>query len=251
MHSPRRQGRNPQAGITLVELLISMIIMSIVTTMLIGAWISLQRAYATTSAKNTATANARFALDRISSEIRSAQGMTFTPSPSPSTSTPFYPGATIPYRCDANDCVFYSAYNNPLAAGSSGQFGRGQLLLTAIWLDTQGSQAQKTLWWERDTTGNGLGDPGNRKIKLASNVVNTAAVINKPIFTYNVLDSSGNIIQTASLTSANVTATSTSANVASLVSVQIEVITDANLLHTPTFVDLLTTVEPRNLSSHQ
>jgi len=243
MHPPRRQGRNPQAGITLVELLISMIIMSIVTTMLIGAWISLQRAYATTSAKNNATANARFALDRISSEIRSAQGMTFTPSPSPSTSTPFYPGATIPYRCDANDCVFYSAYNNPLAAGSSGQFGRGQLLLTAIWLDTQGSQAQKTLWWERNTSGNGLGDPGNRKIKLATNVVNSAAAINRPIFTYMVRNSTTGLPSPA--------ATLGTANVASLLSVQIELVADANLKHTPTYVDLLTTVEPRNLSSHQ
>ena len=238
MHPPRRQGRNPQAGITLVELLISMIIMSIVTTMLIGAWISLQRAYATTSAKNTATANARFALDRISSEIRSAQGMTFTPSPSPSTSTPFYPGATIPYRCDANDCVFYSAYNNPLAAGSSGQFGRGQLLLTAIWLDTQGSQAQKTLWWERDTSGNGLGDPGNRKIKLATNVVNTA-LTGKPIFTY-YLRSTYLPVTTLPLGATDA---------ANVVSVQVDIIVDANLSHTPTYIDLMTTVEPRNPGS--
>ena len=237
MHSPRRQGRNPQAGITLVELLISMIIMSIVTTMLIGAWISLQRAYATTSAKNTATANARFALDRISSEIRSAQGMTFTPSPSPSTSTPFYPGATIPYRCDANDCVFYSAYNNPLAAGSSGQFGRGQLLLTAIWLDTQGSQAQKTLWWERNTSGNGLGDPGNKKIKLASNVVNMS-LSNKPIFTYMLR--SGSVASTLPLGATDA---------ANVVSVQVDIIVDANLSHTPTYIDLMTTVEPRNPGS--
>ena len=85
-------------------------------------------------------------------------------------------------------------------------------------------------------------DSGDRKIKLANNVVNTASAINKPIFTYNVLDSSGNLTPATSLTAANV---------ASLVTVQINVITDANIAHTPTYVDLMTTVEPRNQSAHQ
>jgi prepilin-type N-terminal cleavage/methylation domain-containing protein len=219
--------RGSQSGITLIELLITMVILGVVTTMMIGGWISLQRAYAFASAKNNATAQARDAIDRISSEVRTAQGLTYTASPSPSTSTPFVVGS-----CEPNAITFYSAYNNASASLNSGQYGRDQLQLTSIWLDTGGSSPQKTLWWQR----------GTRKIKLASNVVNTVAAINKPIFKYNVLDGSGNIIQATSLTSANV---------ASLVSVQIEVIADANLTHTPTFVDLMTTVEPRNLSSHQ
>ena len=236
--------RGSQSGITLMELLITMVILSVVTTMLIGGWISLQRAYAFTSAKNNATAQARDAVDRISSEVRTAQGLTYYPSasPSPSTSTPFVVGGTAPYVCDANDITFYSAYNNPGASLQSGQYGRDQLQLTSIWLDTSGTTSQKTLYWQRDTNKSGTLDSSDKKIMLASSVVNTAAAVNKPIFTYNVLDSSGNIIQATSLTSANV---------ASLVSVQIEVITDANLTHTPIFSDILTTVEPRNLSSHQ
>jgi prepilin-type N-terminal cleavage/methylation domain-containing protein len=239
--------RGAQSGITLIELLITLVILSIVTTMLIGGWISLQRSYAFASAKNNATAQVRDAIDRVSSEVRTAQGVTYTPpttaSPSPSTSTPFVVGGTAPYVCGANAITFYSAYNNPGASLNSGQYGRDQLRLTSIWLDTSGTKPQKTLWWQRDTsiTPNGL-DSSDRKIMLASNVVNTAAVINKPIFMYNVLNISGNISQETSLTSANV---------ASLVSVQIEVIADVNITHTPTFVDLVTTVEPRNLSSHQ
>ncbi|MEI6502044.1 MAG: type II secretion system protein [Armatimonadota bacterium] len=245
--------RGDQAGITLIELLITMVILTVVTTMLVGGWISLQRAYAFASAKNNATAQARDAIDRISSEVRAAQGLTYNPtaSPSPTTSTPFVVGGTIPYVCDANDITFYSAYNNASASLQSGKYGRGQLRLTSIWLDTSGAKPQKTLYWQRDTNSSGTLDSGDRKIKLASNVVNTAAAINRPIFTYNVLNSAGIIIQTASLTSANVAASTTSANVASLVSVQINVIADANIAHTPTYVDLMTTVEPRNLSSHQ
>jgi prepilin-type N-terminal cleavage/methylation domain-containing protein len=234
--------RGSQSGITLIELLITMIILSIVTTMLIGAWISLQRAYAFASAKNNATAQSRDAIDRISSEVRTAQGQIYTASPSPSTSTPFVVGGTSPYVCDANAITFYSAYNNPDAALNSGQYGRGQLRLTSIWLDTGGSEPQKTLYWQRDTNNSTTLDVGDRKVKLAINVVNTAPAINKPIFTYNVVDTSGNLVPATSLTAANV---------ASLVTVQINIIADANIKHTPTFVDLMTTVEPRNLSSHQ
>jgi prepilin-type N-terminal cleavage/methylation domain-containing protein len=242
MRTPRRQGRDPQAGITLIELLITMIILSVVTTMLIGGWISLQRAYTFASAKNAATANARDALDRVSSEIRAAQGVTYSASPSPATSTPFYLTGASPYVCDANDIVFYSAYNNPNAALQSGQYGRGQLRLTAIWLDTSGTKPQKTLWWERDTNGSGSFDSGDRKVKLATNVVNTAPAVNKPIFTYIIRDSAGNYPTPAPTTL-------TSGNVATLVSVQVDIIVDANLSHTPTYVDLRTTVEPRNLGS--
>ena len=238
MHTPRRQGRDPQAGITLVELLITMIILSIVTTMLIGAWLSLQRAYTSTSAKNAATASARDALDRVSSEIRAAQGVTYSASPSPSSSSPFYLSGTSPYVCDANDCVFYSAYNNPSARLQSGQYGRGQLRLTRIWLDQSGSKPQKTLWWERDTSGNGLGDPGNRKVVLAKNVVNTS-LTNKPIFAY--------ILRGTNLPATTLPLTATDA--ASLASVRVDIIVDANLSHTPTYIDLMTTVEPRNLGS--
>jgi type II secretory pathway pseudopilin PulG len=236
--------RGAQAGITLIELLITMVILTVVTTMLIGGWISLQRAYAFTSAKNNATAQARDAIDRISSEVRTAQGLTYNPtaSPSPTTSTPFIVGGASPYVCDANSITFYSAYNNPGASLQSGQYGRDKLRLTSIWLDTSGAKPQKTLWWQRDTTTipNGL-DSSDRKIKLASNVVNTASGINRAIFTYNVLNA-GSITQVPSLTASNV---------ASLVTVQINIIADVNLAHTPAYVDLLTTVEPRNLSSHQ
>jgi hypothetical protein len=173
---------------------------------------------------------------------RAAQGVTYSASPSPATSTPFYLTGASPYVCDANDIVFYSAYNNPNAALQSGQYGRGQLRLTAIWLDTSGTKPQKTLWWQRDTNGSGSFDSGDRKVKLATNVVNTAPAVNKPIFTYIIRDSAGNYPTPAPTTL-------TSGNVATLVSVQVDIIVDANLSHTPTYVDLRTTVEPRNLGS--
>ena len=239
MQTQPRQSREPQAGITLTELLITMIIMTIVSTMLVGCLISLQRSFAFTSSSNTARATARDALDRISSEIRAAQP---SPLPSPTStapSTPFYLAGTSPYVCDGYHCVFYSAYNNSAAADGT---GAAQMRLTAIWLDTLAPGAQKTLYWQRDTNNNGAFDSGDRKVVLASNVVNSDASVNRPIFAYNVRDTSGNY-PTPAPTSL------TSANVFTLVSVQVEIIVDANLAHTPTHIDLRTTVQPRNQKS--
>ena len=240
MQNPPRHKRTSQAGISLIELLISMIIMAIVSTMLVGAWISLQRSYAFAAAENKATGTARDALDRVASEIRDAQGITFSPSatPVPTTSTPFYLTGASPYVCDGYSCTFYSAYNNPGAALQSGQYGRGKLHLTAIWLDTSGAQKQKTLYWQRDMADDGFAN--DRKVVLATNVVNTATTVDKLLFTYNFRNAG--VYSSSTKLSPSLTA----GNVSSLVSVQVDVIVDANLSHTPKYIDLKTTVQPRN-----
>ena len=241
MHTPPRQRRGePQAGLTLVEILVVLVIMTIVSTMLVGGWISLQRSFAFARADNKSRATARDALDRIASEIRTAQPETT------STPTPFWVSGTTPYVCDAYDCVFYSAYNNPDAALQSGQNGIGTVRLTAIWLDTSGTAAQKTLYWQRDTAAPyGTFTSADRKVVLARNVVNTALSPAVPIFTYIVYNTELDTYPTppTTLTSAN---TSGDPSVASLVSVQVELVVDANVAHTPSYTDLRTTVQPRN-----
>jgi type II secretory pathway pseudopilin PulG len=243
MQSPTMQSRKPQAGITLTELLIAMIIMTVISTMLVGGWISLQRSFAFTSAANTARATARDALDRTASEIRAAQP---SPLPNPTStapSTPFVTG-TSPYVCDGYACTFYSAYNNSAAADGS---GGAQQRLTAIWLDTLAPGAQKTLYWRRDTAPPyGQLTSADRTVVLATNVVNSDASLNRPVFVYNLRDASGGYSQVPT-TPGGVGLTS--ANVFTLASVQVEIIVDANLAHTPTHIDLRTTVQPRNQKS--
>jgi len=245
MPRPGVLGDRAQSGISLIELLLSMVILSVITTMLIMSWISMQRAFAFTSADNKARATARDALTRVSSEIRAAQPL------SDASITPFYLAGTTPYVCDGYDCTFYSAYNNPLAYSSSGASGRGPatlngtLLLTAIWLDTTGATLQKpqaTLYWQRDTNMNGALDSGDRKMTLATDVVNTPTrMTSNPIFTYNLYDAT---------TGYSTTNTLTSLNVASVVSVQVDIVVDANISHTPRYIDLLTTVQLRNQGSN-
>jgi len=241
MQTAMGEKRGSQAGMTLMELLVSMIIMSVVGTMLVGGWISLQRAYAFTRATNSARATARDALDRISSELRASQP------PTAAVATQFYLPATptYPYMCGPTSCVFYSAYNNSAAADGSGlaltgtvPLSTSAIRLTAIWLDTSTS----TLYWQRDTNNNGF-DASDRKIVLASkNVVNSA--VSRNIFTYYFRDLTTGVYSHSSTLS-----TSGANNVANLRSVQVELVIDANMAHTPTYVDLTTTVRPRNAAA--
>ena len=242
---PARQRRSQQAGFTLIEVLISMFIMTIITTMLVGIWIVLLHTSAFAEADNTAAATGRDALDRISAELRAAQP---NPTATPAAVTPFVLSLSAPYVCDQDDCTFYSAYNNSAiyADGSSGSPGNGtsQLRLTSIWLDPSGSGPRK-LHWTRDTNNDGiLGDTvagvPDKTFVLANNVVDAASSISRPLFTYVFRDKTG------TYTTAN---TITSTTVANLVAINIEVVIDANLTDKPAYVDFVSTVRPRNVAS--
>ena len=252
--------RGSQAGLTLIEMLVSMIITAVIGTMLVGGWISLQRSYAFTRVTNSARATVRDALDRVSSEIRMAQ----PPTADPLVKSPFYlpTTPTSPFSsgspasaCGPTTCVFYSAYNN-FAVGDGGGLAltgitppsTSKMRLTAIWLDPTGSTSQKVLKLTRDTDNDGdLTDPGGfRTIKLADSVVNTAASVNRPIFTYYFRDAAPTSPTYGQWSHAS---TLTSATVANLRNVQIELVVDVNLSHTPTYVDVRTTVRPRNAAA--
>jgi prepilin-type N-terminal cleavage/methylation domain-containing protein len=238
----RSRGRlRPQAGLTLVELLVVMAIMGIVTTMLVAGWISLQRASAFTIQTNNARATARDALSRVSNELRDAQ-----PTALPiATPTPAYVGKLLT-NAQPMTATFYSVYNQPGAGEDLG--GATARRLTRIWLDTSGSSPQKTLYWERDVSNNGaFGDPTDRTIILARNVVNasmpnndvTPSATYTAVFTYGYRDGSG--FHTAD--------TIASAYLASVISVQVRLIIDANLDHSPSPIDVTTTVLLRNAAT--
>jgi prepilin-type N-terminal cleavage/methylation domain-containing protein len=219
--------RRRQRGVSLIELLISMIILGVVTTMLIMGWTSLQRSYASGVKTSNANAEARDALSRAAREIRDAQPAALT--------TP----ASSPFTvATATEIDYRSAFNDSLQRSDGS--GTGALRLTRIYLDTSGSAAQKTLYWQRDTNGSGGFDSADRKMVLARNVVNTSVPSTgspTAIFTYGYRDGSGNFTTATSMATADL---------AKIISVQIRLIVDANLSRTPTYADLQTTVRPRN-----
>lgn len=248
MQTPIRKKRGSQAGITLIELLVAMIILGVVSTMLITGWINLQRASAFTIQDNNARAEARDGLSRMTVELRDAQPTTLPTSTASPTATPM-PSPTWDVYTVAGpwEVDFYSAYNQP-GASSDGS-GTGALKLTRIYLDTSGSAPQKTLYWQRDTDGVAGWTSGDRKFVLAKNVVNqnipnpTASTSYTAIFTYGYRDS----VSGAYLTTDN---QSGSLDLTQVISVQIRLITDVNLAHTPKYIDLSTTVRPRDASTN-
>jgi hypothetical protein len=181
----------------------------------------------------------------MSSEFRDAQPRTLptaspTPTPAPTTAL-----LTVAQPTEAD---FYSSYNQP---GTSGEgSGVGTLCLTRIWLDTTGSAAQKTLYWQRRPVSSPFTgsweDSGVRKVKLATNVVNNsvanaiAGTSYTAIFTYAYRDAtSGNVVWTDTVGTAALD---------KIIAVRLRLIVDANLSHAPKYIDLTTTVRPRNAS---
>jgi prepilin-type N-terminal cleavage/methylation domain-containing protein len=225
------RSKDLQTGITLIELLIGMVIVSIISTMLIMGWVSLQKSYAHSIKTNNAISQARDAVSRTAREIRDAQPLVLT---TPA-QTPFTLANPMEVR-------FYSAFNN--SGTRADGTGIGALRLTRIYLDTGEALPQKTLYWQRDTDNNGSFTASDRVIVLAGDVVNnsipntnvTPNTSYTAVFTYGYRSGS-NFLTADSITSANLS---------KIVSVRIRLLIDDNLERPPASSNIETTVRPRN-----
>ena len=222
-----------QAGITLIELLVSMTILSVVTTMIIMSWLSLQSSSAQTVSANDARSSARDALQRMSIEIRSADAQ---------------PGSTdgaVFTKATPTEVDFYSSFN--VAGQTSDGSGTGALRLTKMYLT--GTMPYQSLVMVRDTNNNGaLGDSGDQTLVLATNVVNNSlpsTTSPTAVFTYGYRDTSGDFQAATTIPSPSLP----SITLASIISVNMRVMIDKNLNHTPLPVDLQTIVRPQNAPS--
>jgi len=245
VHDGATRQRGTQAGVTLVELLVSMIILAVITTMLVVTWISLQSSYAQTVNADNARSSARDALTRISSEIRGAQ-------PSPGATA----GSAVFTVANQWEVDFYSSYNQP--GTSADGTGTGALALTRIYLGNPDGTTpplttapyQKNLFWQRDTAAPiGSFTSADRSVVLATNVVNTGLADTSvtpnttytAIFRYATRDAtSGDLVWTDNNDG------SLNSNLAKIVAVNVRLLIDANLNHSPTRIDLQTLVSPRN-----
>jgi prepilin-type N-terminal cleavage/methylation domain-containing protein len=239
-----RQRCRPQAGMTLIEILIALTIFAIVTTMLVGGWINLQRSSVFAVQTLDARATVRDALGRISSELRDGQPTALPTAPPASTSMPALFTIAQPTEVE-----FYSVFN---LAGADDEGSGTARRLTRIWLDTAGSTPQLDLYWQRDTNGNDIIDGADRTRLLASDVVNnsipnssvTPQAPYTAIFRYWYRDASGALSKADAIPGADLADTQ-------IVAVQVRLIVDANLNRAPSPIDLTTTVRPRNASVDQ
>ena len=209
-----------QNGMTLVELLVAMTILSLLTTMIIGTWISLQSSYANSISSDRARETARDAMSRLRREIRDAQRQ---PAGQPLAGWPAIISA------GPNEIRFSTAFNDP------GADGAGRILLTRYWYDG----SAKIIYRQRDTNVSGAFDGGDRTDVLARNIVNSItpdASNPTPLFRYSYVDSNGDL-QT----------TTTMSDPTRILTVQICILADLNPGHSPIYMELISTAQPRNL----
>lgn len=237
-----RQSRS-QAGLTLIEILVSIIILGIISTMLVMGWVNLQRASATVLRTNNARAALRDAMSRISVEVRAAQ-----PTALPSATASATPVEVL-QEASPTEVQFYSAFN-AVGANADGS-GAAAPRLTRIWLDpddhpTSWNQQCGTLLWQRDANDNGtLGDSGDRNIVLARNVANDVVEDTAhgadytAVFRYGYRATEDDPVEWTDNEDGTL-------DLATVVAVGVRLIIDKKMGGTPSYVDLTTTVRLRN-----
>lgn len=233
---PVRKDR--QRGLTLIELLVVLVVMSIVTTMLVMIFINLQGAYSFGVSSAHAREDARDAMETLVMHIRNAQIPTSGPQ-----------AGMAPIVSASSDSIsFYTSH------GTSG--GTGAPVLVRYRYRLQSGKG--LLYYQRDTNGNNIIDSGDLEQVLSRNVVNHdpnsdgSQTDRVDVFAYVYYDGNGHLQTTgATYTATGSVATGiTSVPAASLVnisSVNVRLIVDLNPRHAPVYLDLRSTVQPRNL----
>jgi prepilin-type N-terminal cleavage/methylation domain-containing protein len=203
-----------QRGMTLVELLVAMIIMGVLTTMIIGTWISLTSAYSFTSRSDRQRDFANQAIARMAREVRDAQKV-------PGSTTGAF---TFAYP---NQIRFYSTFN---MAGNSDptstpRLTRFMLRNGAVYRDLAGNDGIF-----------GTGDDVSRL--LVKDVVNVSQATD--LFRYSAINATtGQMYQSSGET--------TLVPAARIQTVRILLLVDLNPGKSPNYMDISTTVEPRNM----
>jgi prepilin-type N-terminal cleavage/methylation domain-containing protein len=219
-----------QDGFTMVEMVVTLVIMGVVSTMVLGIWFALQSSYAFSTNSMNAQSTARDSIARMEREIRDAAAQPDTLSPGVASGYPYVNSAIN--LAAASQMSFTTPFNDPsliikdvaykYAANADGKAGTLYRYMAT-----------------NPTTLDPTTDPSAVQSILAPNVVNYTEGNNVPIFTYTSYTVAGGYA-----TSNSVTGT---ANLQNILTIQIHLLVDTNPGHSPAYMDLVSTVEPRNM----
>lgn len=237
-HRLRRRLRD-QRGITLTELLIGLIISSILSAMVIGAWLALSSSYSFSLSSNNARDAGRQAISRMAREIRDAQA-----------------------RSDSNEAAIARARSRWILvtttfneAGNQDPTLQPHLVMYRLYSDgelwrfEEGSDANSTIDGvdvsvaESTTNDFALNEQTNGEgaMLIVKNVVNDKILSGgkaTPVFRYSRYLSDGTIdIQPSVLGTDDRNA---------IVAVEKRLLIDLNPSHSPVYADLVTTAQIRN-----
>ena len=254
-YSTRRRHSSKERGISLVELLVAMSIMSVITAMLLMGWFSLSRSYGFTVHSADARDSARQAMQRLQREVRDAEKPPQLPQPYPIAS----PSDAIIYRA-APYCIAFSTTFNDVGNSTAGWASltpspsRPNLVVYRLY-------ANEELWRFEDLDNNGVianleidldetiqqpsdfkeieQEDGEGARLVLTDVVNyTNAAHRTPVFRYNYYDSNGD------LKSSEPARYGTERQ--SIIAVQLELMVDLNPSKAPVYADLRGTAQLRN-----
>jgi prepilin-type N-terminal cleavage/methylation domain-containing protein len=206
----KRRTYSRQNGVSLVELLVGMVILTIVTAAIIMVWFVLQDSFSYSTKSSEQREAARDGVTLLARELRDVQPLAIN------SGTP--PILTAgPYRIS-----FYTTFHDADA-------------------ESPGAQAVKVVYTieadgDRDALYRTIGD-GEKRLVVAD-VMNQQD--ERPLFQYSYFNAWGQLSTTSEL---DATMTDRIQNI------QIQLIIDVNPGHTPTEMRLTTTVQPRNLRS--
>ena len=164
-----------QDGFTMVEMLITLIIMGIVTTMVLGIWFALQHSYAFSINSNNSRSIARDSIARMEREIRDAAAQPDTLRPGVDSGYPYVDAAIN--LAAASQINFTTPFNDPSEVIEDVAY--------KYVLNSDGKAG--TLYRYRATNPTCIDpttDPTAVRSTLATNVVNYTAGNNIPMFTY-------------------------------------------------------------------
>jgi len=212
--SPQRQ-----RGMTLVELLVAIVVMGILTTMIVGSWITLTKAYSSASRSNMARDSADQAIARMAREIRDAQQVAGSAT-----------GAFV--RTAPNEIRFYSTFNR---AGNSNPASTPRLMRFVL-RETDPVEHVGTVY--REMAGSdGTFNTSDDVREVVTDVVNVRR--GSPVFTYSAIDPiTGQMYESSETTPVAPTRIQT---------VRLLLLVDLNPGKSPNYTDISTTVEPRNV----
>jgi prepilin-type N-terminal cleavage/methylation domain-containing protein len=248
----RRRHPHGQRGITLVELLVAMTIMSVITAMLLMGWFALSRSWAFTTHSADARDSGRQAMQRIQREVRDAEK---PPQGYLGTSVSGAPDAII-FRARAYWIAFSTTFNN--AGNATADWtgptptpspSRPHLVVYRLYSDRE-------LWRFEDLNGDGqIGinmtseyppdfslneqQTGEGAMLVVKDVVNYADTAHPvPLFAYNYYDSAGVLVSDEDGVYG--------ADRQAIIAVQLRLLVDLDPTKAPMFADLRGTAQLRN-----
>jgi prepilin-type N-terminal cleavage/methylation domain-containing protein len=239
------RSRKSQSGLTLMELLIAMGIMSVLSVMILVSWFALSSSYSYSVTSSKAREHARDGIARLEREVRAVQDNAAT-------------SDVGLVRARTRTIIIESSFN---VMGNEDPTAAPRLVVFRLYPNGE-------LWRFYDTDGNGAIDlnggaatldpnldgwPANPydsnepaavtdgKMLLARNVVNDvvpSAGAPTPLFRYSYYAADGSLTQATSVLGMD--------NRAKVVAAQINLLVDLNPAHSPVYTELQTTAHVRN-----